>query len=85
MKQLSDDAENRAQAEKQRLEEVRKKNADMLPISGMQRVLTPQESQELMKKKPNNLVIVKSDELASEEEKSRFLSKIGSKILTPRN
>ena len=85
MKQLSDDAEKRVQAEKQRLEEARKKNADMLPLSGSQRVLTPQEAEELMKKKPNNLVIVSSDELASEEEKSRYFSKIGSKILTPRN
>jgi len=86
MRQLAEDAENRKKAEQQRIEEWRRKNAGMLPISGSQRALTPKEAADLMdKKKSNNLVIVGAEDVASDEEKSRYLNKIGSKILTPRS
>jgi hypothetical protein len=85
MSNLKEASEKKALEATQKLEEARKKNAGMAPLTGTQRILTPEENKELLsRRQPNNLVIVPSDQVASDEEKSRYLKKIGSKVLTAR-
>lgn len=78
--------EQELQAQK-RLEELRKKREEegvsAMAITGEQRILTPEETRNLMSRnKSNNLMIVQSDEKATEKDNERYLSKMGDKIIT---
>ena len=67
---------------KEREEAINKHRTEGVPMTSSQRALTPTEAKELMSRKSNNLVIVPSEEMATVEQKDRFLSKIGNKIIT---
>lgn len=84
MKKLRERAEEQTrQAEEriQKLRERREKEGDIPAITGTQRILTAEESEKL-NRKSNNLMIVKSDEVADKKEEDRFYQKIGSRVLT---
>jgi len=84
MKKLRERADEQTrQAEKrlQKLRERRKKEGDIPDIISTQRILTAEESEKL-NKKSNNLMIVKSEEVADKNEEERFYKKIGSRVLT---
>lgn len=84
IKQLETESEKNKQIEAERLRVYREAHKGEAPITGSQRVLTPEEVQVLMGKKSNNLSIVRSDEIADKEQSDRFISKMGSKVLTSR-
>ena len=72
------------QIAKEREDAINKHRTEGAPMTSSQRILTPDEVRELMSRKTNNLVIVPSEEMATVEEKDRFLNKIGNKIITGR-
>lgn len=87
MKKLREKAEEQSrQAEEriQKLREKREKEGDIPAITGTQRVLTPEEMQDLVPNNSNNLVIVESGEEASKEEEDRFYKKVSPKIIKGR-
>ncbi len=87
MKKLREQAEDQTRQAEDRLKEIRKrreKEKDIPDITSDQRILTAEEMQKLNSKDHNNLMIVESEEIATEKDKDRFLSKIGSKVLTAR-
>lgn len=85
MRKLKEKADERKREAEQKLKEIReRRTGEEIPITVTQRILTPEETKELVLRKPSNLIKVKSDEIADEEEKERFYSKIGTKILTAR-
>jgi hypothetical protein len=84
MADLEANAERHNKEAQQRLEEFSKKHEGENPLSGEQRALTPDEAKELMSKKSNNLVVLPPEDMATIEEKERFLTKVGGKILTGR-
>ena len=67
---------------KEREDEINKHKTERAPMTSSQRALTPEETKELMSKKSNNLVIVPSEDMATQKQTDRFFSKIGSKIIT---
>jgi hypothetical protein len=81
---LEKEAEEHNKKVQQQFEESNKKHEGESPISGGQRALTPDEAKELMSRKDNNLVILPPEDIASDEESKRYLTKIGGKVLTGR-
>jgi len=89
MKQME---EKEAQAKKEEEDKLvvirqRRKAEGGFPLSGSQRILTPEENARMnanLRRPNNNLMILPSDEVASPEERERYYSKIGSKLLTGR-
>ena len=73
--------EEREAEQAKRAEAARKERGDA-PIVGSTRVLTPKESEELMKRKPKTTITVPSEEQVNREDKSRIFSKIGSRVLS---
>lgn len=90
LRKIREEAEKQAVQAEERIKELRKKREKEglgTALTGTHRILTPEETRELMsrsKKKSNNLMIVPSDEVANEEQEKRYFSKIGSKVLTAR-
>jgi hypothetical protein len=80
--------EARIKAEKEKKQaEYRERTKDEALITGSQRALTPQETKEMLEKsrvKPNNLMILPSEEIADPQQRDRYFRKIGSKVLTGR-
>ena len=74
--------DNSDRIEKERKEAINKHRTEGPPMTGSQRVLTPAETKELMARKSNNLVIVPSEDMATQKQSDRFFNKIGSKIIT---
>ncbi len=87
MKKLREQAEEQSRKAEERIKAARERReaeGDIPAITGSQRVLTPEEMAEIKLENHNNLSIVESEEVASDGEKDRFLSKIGSKVLKAR-
>lgn len=89
LRKIKEEAEKQEKQAEERLKEVRKKREKEgigTDLTGTHRILTPEESKELMSKKSsNNLVIVNDEEVADKEQEKRYFKKIGSKVLTARN
>jgi hypothetical protein len=81
MKGLEKAADDKKAESEKKLKEAQDKNKDLPMLSGSQRVLDEAEAAEMMSKKPNNLVIVPSDEVATQEQHDRFYKKIGGRVL----
>jgi len=87
MKKLRKQAENQTRQAEDRLKKIRERReieGEIPAITSGQRILTDEEMKELNFKNSNNLVIVESEEVATEKDKERFLSKISPKVLTSR-
>ena len=82
--QLEKNAEEHNRKAQEKIEESNKKHEGEKPLSGEQRVLTPKEMSELMSQKSNNLIILPPEDVATPEDKERYLSKVGGKVLTGR-
>ena len=80
-KRIRDKAEAKALAIKKKIEENR---LDVPDFDGYSRPLTPQETAELMNRnrKPSKTIQVQSETAATPQSREKFLSKIGSKMLT---
>jgi hypothetical protein len=74
--------DNSDRIEKEREEAINKHRTERAPMTSSQRVLTQAETKELMARKSNNLVIVPSEDMATQKQTDRFFSKIGSKVIT---
>jgi len=85
MRKLREKAEGQVREAEQKLEKIREKRKEEggPSIMSTQRVLSEEESKELMSKKSNNLLLLPGKK-AQKEEQVRFLKKVGSKILTAR-
>jgi len=89
MKQME---EKEAQAKKEEEDKLvvirqRRKDEGGFPLTGANRILTAEENARMnanLRRPTNNLMILPSDEVASPEERERYYSKIGSKLLTGR-
>jgi len=85
MRRIREEADKQAKQTEERLQEIRKKREEEgigTTLTGTHRILTAKETEELMSRSRNNLVIVESEEVASKAEEKRYFNKIGSKILT---
>ena len=83
LKSIRERAEAKAADVERRLKKVRESRGDdNWVIRGEQRVLTPEESANLMKDKKVYTQRVISDDSASSASKKNFLKKIGSRVLT---
>lgn len=79
-KKMREKAEAKALAIKKHIEENRK---DVPDFDGYSRPLTPEETKNLItNRKSTKTIRVQSDEAVSPQDRERFLSKVGSKILT---
>lgn len=74
-------AQKKTQEAEERIRKIRE-NCDNVLIDGSQRMLTPEETQKLYRKKTATTVEVASEEATSEEDKGKFYKKIGTRILT---
>jgi hypothetical protein len=74
--------DNSDRIEKERKDAINKHRTEGPLMTSSQRALTPDETKELMARKSNNLVIVPSEDMATQKQSDRFFSKIGSKVIT---
>jgi len=84
LRKLKENAENRVKEAKERIRQARIDSEEAF-IEGSQRALTPEETRDMMKKRSKRIVSVRPEEQASQEDKDKFLSKIGNKVLTSRS
>jgi len=88
MRKIKEEAEKQEQQAEEKLRKIRKKREEEgigTTLTGTHRVLTQEESKELMSKESrNNLVIVQSEEVADKDQEKRYFKKIGSKVLKAR-
>ena len=87
MRRIREEADKQARQAEEKLQEIRKMREEEgigTTLTGTHRILSAKETEELMSKSRNNLVIVESEEVASKEEEKRYFNKIGSKVLTAR-
>jgi hypothetical protein len=81
LKSMKDNAELQAKQAEERLKKYRE-SGDMAMITGSQRILTPKEAENLMRVKKPYTISVKDESQADVESQERYISKIGSKVLT---
>ena len=82
MNSLKEKAELQAREAEEKLRSYRDSNKPM--ITGSHRILSLKETEELFKTKKSTVIPVESEETVNEISKNRYLSKIGSKVLTGR-
>jgi len=83
MKQIKDMTEKKAQEAEENIKKYHD-NCDNVFIEGSQRELSKEESRNVGKKEPTYVVEVPSEEETSPEDKDRFYSKIGARVLSPK-
>lgn len=83
MDRLKEEADNRKKEAEDNIRRARE-GMEESSISGEQRVLSPEEAQDLMKRKRKGLVTVQDEGYVSPDDKDKFYRKIGSRVLTGR-
>jgi len=86
IQRLKDRATAQTAAIKQRVEEARKLYGDLPALDGEQRPVSPQEIEKILAQQKANpgVVRVLEETAVSPEDKTRFLNKIGTRVLTAR-
>jgi len=80
-KSMKENAELQAKQAEERLKKYREVG-DTALITGSQRILTPKEAENLFKVKRQYTINVESEDKANIESQERYISKVGSKVLT---
>lgn len=83
LKSLKEEAEKNAKEAEDRMLAAR--GDAPAGITSTQRAVTPEEMREILRKRSTSLVSVQSEDVASPEDKDKFLTKVGAKVLTSRN
>jgi hypothetical protein len=81
LKSMKENAELQALQAEERLKKYREES-DGIMFTGSQRILTPKETENLMKRKKNNFIEVEDESSVDKASQDRFISKVGSKVLT---
>lgn len=88
IKKIRENSDARAQEAQRKIEEYRKSlTEDDLPLTGSQRVLTPEEVKKRIKvgkSKRDHVAVLDDGERMTQEDKSRYINKVGNKVLTSR-
>ncbi len=85
LRKVREKADKQAKEAEEKLEKIRQKRKEEggPSIVSSQRVLSEKETEELMAKNSNNLLLI-SDSMEKKEEQARYFKKVGAKILTAR-